>query len=357
MNKLTEQLRQAGVSLWLDNITRSMLDDGTLAGYIQQLQITGLTSNPSIYDKAIGSGAYDDSIHRAEHAGKTEEALFFELALQDLQRAADLFRPVYERSDGLDGWVSLEVSPLLAYDTAATVAQARDLFAKAARPNLMIKIPGTRQGLLAVEQTVAAGIPVNVTLLFSAEQYRAAADAWLRGVEQRVEAGLKPDVRSVASLFISRWDRAASVQVEASLRNQLGIAVAARTQQAYNEWLSSDRVQRVSNFGARPQRLLWASTGTKDKSLEKTFYAANLVAPHTVNTLPEPTLLACDEPGELALPLAQRSDFDGVIAAHERAGIHYHALAEQLQSQGADAFVDSWNSLLHNLQKVSEQAA
>lgn len=350
MTAHTHQLHQAGVSLWLDNITRSLLDDGTLQRYINELQVSGLTSNPTIFDQAIDSGAYDAAIREKVEAGKNGEELFFELAIEDLRRAADLFRPVHEHTNRLDGWVSLEVSPLLAYDAASTIAEAKRLHALADRPNLMIKIPGTPEGLPAIEAAIFAGVPVNVTLLFSAEQYRAAANAWLRGVERRIEAGLNPDVRSVASLFISRWDKAAAGKVPEKLLNHLGVAVGKRTYHAYREFLDSSRLQRVLNFGAQPQRLLWASTGTKDPALPATFYADSLVAPFTINTLPEKTLLAyadSGEAGELLSP--DGGDGDGVIGAHEQAGVSYHQLAATLQRDGAASFVKSWNELLATL--------
>lgn len=359
MTANTHQLHTAGVSLWLDNITRTLLDDGTLQRYINELNVTGLTSNPSIFEKAIGdSSAYDGGIRDKAQAGEDGEALFFELALEDLRRAADLFHPVYERTNRLDGWVSLEVSPLLAYDTDSTTAEAKRLHALAGKPNLMIKIPGTPEGLPAIEEAIFAGVPVNVTLLFSAEQYRAAANAWLRGIERRIEAGLNPDVRSVASLFISRWDSAAADKVPASLRNHLGVAVGKRTYQAYREFLDSTRLQRVMNFGVQPQRLLWASTGTKDPVLPTTFYADTLVAPYTINTLPEKTLLACADSGQPGEVLAADGGHaDAVIAAHEQAGVSYHELAAVLQHKGAESFVKSWNELLATLKTKGGQTA
>ncbi|MEB4593001.1 transaldolase [Candidatus Thiothrix sp. Deng01] len=355
----THQLHQAGVSLWLDNITRTLLDDGTLQRYINECNVTGLTSNPTIFDQAIGdSSAYDAAIQQKAQAGGNGEEIFFDLALEDLRRAADLFLPVCARTNGLDGWVSLEVSPLLAYDAASTLAEAKRLHALADRPNLLIKIPGTPEGLPAIEEAIFAGVPVNVTLLFSSEQYQAAADAWLRGVERRIEAGLNPDVRSVASVFISRWDKAAADKVPASMRNQLGVAVGKRTYHAYSEFLNSSRLQRAMNFGAQPQRLLWASTGVKDAALSPTFYADSLVAPYTINTLPEKTLLAYAQggtPGELLG--ADGGDADAVIAAHEQAGISYPQLADDLQHEGADAFVKSWHGLLKTLAAKGTQRA
>ena len=299
--KATGQLHRLGQSLWLDNITRDLLTSGTLQHYIDDLSVTGLTSNPTIFEQAIkNSAAYDTAIAAKLGEGKSGEALFFELALEDLTRAADLFHPIYERTNGMDGWVSLEVSPLLANDTAGTIAAARDLFSRADRPNLMIKIPGTAEGLPAIEEAICTGIPINVTLLFSREHYFAAAEAFLRGIERRIDAGLKPDVASVASVFVSRWDSAVAGAAPEALRNQLGIAVARRTYQAYRSLLSSPRWQRIYNAGARPQRLLWASTGTKDPNASDVLYIKALAAPFTVNTIPEATLNALADHGELS---------------------------------------------------------
>jgi transaldolase len=347
-NLHTQNLHQAGVSLWLDNITRELLDRGTLTKYINEFSVTGLTSNPTIFDHAIANtDFYDKAIHQKVKAGKSGEMLFFEIAIEDLARAADLFKPIYEHTNGLDGWVSLEVSPLLAYDTASTTQAAQRLFQQAARPNLFIKIPGTPQGLPAIEEAIFASVPVNVTLLFSAEQYTAAADAYLRGIERRIGAGLNPDVRSVASIFISRWDKATMGKVSAELQNKLGIAVAQRAYTAYNNFLSSERMLRAMNFGAHPQRLLWASTGTKDPRASDVLYIHDLVAPYTINTMPEETLLAFADHGKTGASLpADNRDADQVITAFEKAGIGYEQLAAQLQKDGADSFVKSWNDLL-----------
>jgi len=346
--KATQLLHNLGQSLWLDNITRDLLRSGTLKEYIDNLSVTGLTSNPTIFDHAIkNSAAYDAAITEKSAQGKAGEALFFELALEDLTRAADLFRPIYDETNGVDGWVSLEVSPLLAYDTASTIAAARDLFMRAARPNLLIKIPGTKEGLPAIEEAIFSGIPVNVTLLFSREQYVAAAEAFLRGIERRIEAGLNPNVASVASLFISRWDTAVESKVPDKLRNQLGIAIAKRTYKAARTLLGSPRWERVYNLGARPQRLLWASTGTKDPKASDILYIRSLAAPFTVNTMPEGTLKALaahTELGEL-LP-ADGGNGEEVLAQFARAGIDVDALAAQLQDEGARSFVKSWNELL-----------
>jgi transaldolase len=346
--RATHRLHDLGQSLWLDNITRDLLDHGTLQHYIDALSVTGLTSNPTIFHLAMQqSTAYDTAIHQLCKAGTSGEALFFEVALRDLTRAADLFRPIYDRTDGVDGWVSLEVSPLLAYDTASTIAAAKALCARAGRPNLFIKIPGTTEGLPAIEEAIWAGVPINVTLLFSREHYLAAAEAFLRGIERRIEAGLTPVVGSVASLFISRWDVAVMGKVPAALRNQLGIAMAQRTYKAYQALLHSPRWQRAYNAGARPQRLLWASTGTKDPEASALLYIKALAAPFTVNTMPEGTLTALAEHGELdALMPADGGDCEAVLAQFARAGIDIDALAAQLQADGAKAFTTSWHALM-----------
>ena len=346
--KATEMLHNLGQSLWLDNITRDLLTSGTLKRYIDELSVTGLTSNPTIFDNAIkNSTAYDAAVREKLTQGKSGEGLFFELALEDLTRAADLFRPIYDRTDGVDGWVSLEVSPLLAYDTASTLAAAKDLHARAGRPNLLIKIPGTKEGLPAIEEAIFAGIPINVTLLFSREHYVAAAEAFLRGIERRIDAGLKPGVGSVASVFISRWDAAVSSKVPDALRNQLGIAIAKRTYKAARALRSSPRWHRVYNAGVRPQRLLWASTGTKDPHASDVLYIKSLAAPFTVNTMPEGTLKALADHGELSSILpADGGDCEEVLAKFAQAGIDVDALAAQLQDEGAKSFVKSWNDLM-----------
>jgi transaldolase len=346
--KATQLLHDLGQSLWLDNITRDLLTSGTLKRYIDELSVTGLTSNPTIFDRAIkNSTAYDAPIREKLRNGKSGEALFFELALQDITQAANLFRPIYDRTNGVDGWVSLEVSPLLAHDTGSTLVAAKDLFARAARPNLFIKIPGTKEGLPAIEESIFAGIPVNVTLLFSREHYLAAAEAFLRGIERRIDAGLNPDVGSVASVFISRWDTAVMGKVPDSLSDQLGIAIAKRIYKAYGSLLSSERWQRVYNFGARPQRLLWASTGTKDPKASDVLYIKGLAAPFTVNTMPEGTLKALADHGEVGATLpAEGGDCEEVLAQFAKAGIDIDALAAQLQDEGAKSFVQSWNDLM-----------
>jgi transaldolase len=341
-------LHDLGQSLWLDNITRDLLRSGTLKRYIDELSVTGLTSNPTIFDHAIkNSTAYDDAIRDRLAHGKSGEGLFFELALEDLAQAADLFQPVYDRTNGLDGRVSLEVSPLLAHDTASTLTQAKDLFARAARPNLFIKIPGTPEGLPAIEGAIFAGVPINVTLLFSREQYVASAEAFLRGIERRIAAGLKPNVDSVASLFVSRWDGAVAGKVPAALTNQLGIAIARRTYVAYRNLLSSPRWQRAYNYGARPQRMLWASTGTKDPKASDVLYIEALAAPYTVNTIPDATLKAFADHGKVgAIMPADGGDCEEVLAQFAKAGINLDALAAQLQDEGAKSFSKSWDDLM-----------
>jgi len=355
----TTKLNQLGQSLWLDNITRDLLDKGTLKRYIDELSITGLTSNPTIFDHAISRNAwYDTDISTQRDAGVRGEDLFFNLAIQDLSRAADLFLPVHQRTATVDGYVSLEVSPLLAYDTAATVAQAKALHAKARKPNLFIKIPGTAEGVPAIEESIFAGVPINVTLLFSTDQYKAAADAYLRGIERRVAAGLSADVRSVASLFVSRWDVAVTGKVPADLRNTLGMAVGAQVYQAYRTMLASDRFQRLANVGARAQRLLFASTGTKDKAASDTLYVTGLAAPNTINTIPEETLLAFADHGKIAGSLPHDGGgAEATLAAHVRAGIDLAALASQLQSDGAKAFTKSWHDLLGAIEAKSKTLA
>jgi len=346
--KTTRRLHELGQSIWLDNITRDLLNDGTLRRYIDELSVTGLTSNPTIFDHAIkNSTAYDAGIREKLAKGRQGEDLFFELALEDLTSAADLFRPINERTAGVDGWVSLEVSPLLAHDTASTLAAAKELFARAGRPNLFIKIPGTAEGVPAIEEAIFAGVPVNVTLLFSREQYLAAAEAFLRGIERRIDAGLQPDIGSVASVFVSRWDAAVTGKVTGGLVNQLGIAMAMRTYAAYRRLLDSPRWQRAANAGARPQRLLWASTGTKDPHASDVLYVKGLAAPFTVNTMPEATLKALADHGEVdALLPADGGDCEEVLAWFAKAVIDVDALAVRLQDEGAKAFVKSWDDLL-----------
>ena len=358
MNK-TQQLHELGQRLWLDNITREMLDDGTLRRYIEEFSVTGLTSNPTIFDEAIGkTGAYDKGIREKARTGKSGEALFMELALEDLRRAADLFRPGFDATDGIDGWVSMEVSPLLANDTMKSIAAAKQIQREANRPNLFVKIPGTREGVPAIEESIFAGVPINVTLLFSREQYVAAAEAYLRGIERRIAAGLDPRVASVASLFVSRWDRAVGDRVPATLRNRLGISIGGRTYRAYREVLASQRWRRLAAAGARPQRLLWASTGTKDPNAPDTLYVEALAAPDTIDTIPEKTLRAFAAHGELKGVMAEDGgNAEAVLARFTQAGIDLDALAQELQRDGAQAFVKSWQELLQRIADKSRALA
>src|SRR5215831_1605680 len=352
--RATEGLHELGQSIWLDNITRELLDSGQLQTYIDDYSVTGLTSNPAIFDKAIASGGYDDAIHGLSDGGKDREAIFFELAIEDLRRAADLFRPIHERTDGVDGWVSLEVSPLLAYDAESTVTAAKQLHEQAARHNLFIKIPGTAEGLPAIEEAIFAGVPVNVTLLFSPEQYLAAADAFMRGVERRIEAGLNPVVGSVASVFMSRWDVAVLDRVPDDLRDTLALAIGLKTYQAYRELLDSDRWQKLKNGGARAQRLLWASTSTKDPKAPDDLYLHCLGAPFTVNTVPEATLQAFYDHGHAGKPMpTDGGDADETLAAHAAAGIDVDALAAKLQADAATSFVEAWKDLMSIIDKQS----
>jgi transaldolase len=354
----TRQLHELGQSLWLDNITRDMLDDGTLSRYIEELSITGLTSNPTIFDKAISdSDTYDEQIGELQRRGLEPEQLFFELALTDLREAAKAFEPINRRTDDVDGWVSLEVSPLLADDAKATIEQVAELHRRA-DCNIFIKIPGTPAGREAIEESIFAGTPVNVTLLFSTEHYLGAAEAYMRGIERRIEAGLDPMVPSVASIFVSRWDVAVADQVPAELRNRLGPAVATHTYRAYRELLDSERWQRLANQGARPQRLLFASTGTKDPDASDTLYVEALAAPFTVNTMPDKTLLAFADHGEVGEPLpADGGDVDAVLAGFEAAGVDLAELSARLQHEGAESFDRSWNELLGSIEDKSRKLA
>ena len=354
--KATQKLHDLGQSLWLDNITRDLLNNGTLRRYIDELSVTGLTSNPTIFNQAIkNSTAYDEAIRDKIAESKSGEDLFFELAIDDLTRAADLFRPTFDRTCGVDGWVSLEVSPLLAHDTKTTLAVAKELHARAGRANLFIKIPGTAEGVPAIEEAIFAGVPVNVTLLFSREQYMAAADAYLRGIERRIAAGLKPDVASVASLFISRWDAGVNDKVPEALQNQLGIAIGKRAFKAYCDLMAAPRWQRIFNAGARPQRLLMASTGTKDPKASDILYVQGLAAPFTIDTMPEGTLKALADHGEIAALLSNDGgDCEAVLAQFAKTGIDINALAARLQDEGAASFVKSWNELMEVIASKSE---
>jgi transaldolase len=354
--KATQQLHDLGQSLWLDNITRQILDNGTLKRYIDEFSITGLTSNPTIFDHAMGkSDSYDDDMARLMSSGKNTEDAFFEMAIDDLRRAADLIAPVHQRTATVDGWVSLEVSPLLAHDAKVTTEVAKKLYKQAQRPNLFIKIPGTPEGRTAIEEATFAGVTVNVTLLFSREQYLGAADANMRGLERRVEAGLIPDIRSVASLFISRWDKSTMDKVPAVLRNKLGPAIGLQTYKAYRDVLESERWQRLEGLGARPQRLLFASTGTKDPKASDVLYIDQFAAPNTINTMPEETLLAFGDHGKLgnAIP-RDGGNCEEIIAAFTRAGIDVDKLAADLQTDGAKSFVDSWKDLLDTIESKSK---
>ena len=359
MNANTQQLHALGQSLWVDNITRQMLDDQTLARYIAEFSITGLTSNPTIFEHAIGKGsAYDDQVAELARDGRSGEDLFFQLALRDLTRAADLFKPTHDATGGVDGWVSLEVSPLIVDDADKTIQAAARLHAAAARPNLYIKIPGTRAGVKAIEESIFAGVPINVTLLFSREQYLASAEAYLRGIERRIAAGLDPTVESVASLFVSRWDVAVKDQLPPGQRNRLGIAIARRTYKAYRELLASARWQKLAAAGAHPQRLLWASTGTKDPDAPDTLYIEALAAPDTIDTMPDKTLQAFGEHGKVGAPMPlDGGDAEAVIAELRTLGIDDGALAERLQQEGADAFAKSWKGLLAGIADKTSQLA
>jgi transaldolase len=358
MNK-TQLLHDLGQSLWLDNITREILDNGTLRGYIDDFSVTGLTSNPTIFDEAIGgTNAYDAGILEKAEAGKSGEELFIELALEDLRRAADLFRPAFNATQGVDGWVSMEVSPLLAADTDGSTAAAKQIHAQAGRPNLFVKIPGTPEGVPAIEEAIFAGVPINVTLLFSCEQYLAAAEAYLRGIERRIEAGLDPKIESVASLFVSRWDKAVADKVPADLRNKLGIAIGQRTYRAYCDMLASERWQKLAKQGAHPQRLLWASTGTKDPNASDTLYVEALAAPDTIDTMPEKTLLAFAAGGTIKGVMAKDGgDAEAVLGRFADAGIDIDALAARLQVDGAESFVKSWSELMKRIADKSAALA
>jgi len=351
--KGTERLHGLGQSLWLDYISLDLLNSGKLKRYIDEFSVTGLTSNPTIFDQAINnSAAYDAAIRHHSHASNSAEELFFAVALEDISRAAELFRSVHERTNRVDGWVSLELSPLLAHDSLRSVSAARELFRRAGLPNLFIKIPGTKEGLGAIEESIFAGVPVNITLLFSREQYLAAADAYMRGIERRIAAGLNAEVASVASVFISRWDVAVAKRVSPQLRDRLGIAMGKRIYAAFNSVISSDRSRRLYNFGARPQRLLWGSTGTKDPEASKTLYATGLAAPFTVNTMPEDTLNAVAvNTDPIDLLQAHGGDGEEVLAEFTKEGIDVAALAEQLQDEGAKSFIKSWNDLMQVIEK------
>ena len=357
MNTHTRKLHDLGQRIWLDNITREMLNNGTLARYIAELSVTGLTSNPTIFEHAIGSGdLYDKAIKELAAKGLSSEDIVFELAVQDLTQAADLFRPIFDASSGRDGWVSLEVSPLLANDSTGTIQAAAGLHTRAARPNLFIKIPGTPEGIPAIEQSIFNGVPINVTLLFSGEHYIAAAEAYLRGIERRVKAGLDPKVESVASVFVSRWDVVVKEDVQPQLHNRLGVAIAMRTYKAHCELLASERWQRLAAAGARPQRLLWASTGTKDPAAPDTLYVEALAAAQTIDTIPEKTLLAFADHGKVGASLPANGGYaEAVLDEFKREGVDDEALAAQLQREGVQAFAKSWSGLMVRIQEKSSQ--
>lgn len=357
MNPRTQNLHKLGVSIWLDNITRKMLDNGLLQHYITELSVTGLTSNPSIFEAAIAkTGDYDEAIREKSNAELSNEEVFFNLAVEDIRRAADLFLPVFKITNGLDGFVSIEVSPLLAFDTENTIKAAKAIHLKVNRPNAFIKIPGTQQGLPAIEKAIAEGIPVNVTLLFSSEQYQAASEAYLKGIETRIKKGLNPDIRSVASVFVSRWDKAVAGIAPSGLQNQLGIAVMQKTYHSYLQFLRSERVHSAMNYGVFPQRLLWASTGTKDPNASDILYVKNLVAPYTVNTIPENTLLAFADHGETGQTLPENTaSADKIILQFRELSVNYLELAEQLQKEGAEAFNKSWNNLIESIAAKRKQ--
>jgi len=354
MNEHTRQLHVLGQRLWLDSISRSLLRSGTLHRYIDEYAITGLTSNPTIFEQAFSTDAYDDSIRVLNATGLAGEDLFFKLALEDLTQAADLFRPIFEASGGVDGWVSLEISPLLADNTAHSIQAANRLFERAARVNLFIKIPGTPEGVRAIEEVIFDGVPVNVTLLFSREHYLAAAEAYMRGIERRLAAGLDPKVASVASLFVSRWDVAVKEEISSPFHNRLGIAMAMRTYRAHRELLASDRWQKLAAAGARPQRLLWASTGTKDPAAPDTLYVQALAAPDTIDTLPEKTLLAFADHGRVGTPMPADGGYaDAVLEEFRREGVDDDALAKRLQRDGVEAFATSWHAMLSRIAEKS----
>jgi transaldolase len=354
--RATNLLHNLGQSLWLDNITRDLLDSGTLKRYIDELSVTGLTSNPTIFDHAVThSKSYDSEIRRLLGTGLSGEALFFELAVQDLRRAADLFAPIHERTAGVDGWVSLEVSPLLAYDAKATVAEAKALHQRADRRNLFIKIPGTKEGAFAIEEAIFSGIPINATLLFTRDHYRAAAEAYMRGLERRIAANLSPDIHSVASLFISRWDKATMDRVPDRDRDKLGVAIGQQVYVAYRDLLESDRWQRLASLGAPTQRLLFASTGVKDPKAPDVLYIGALAAPNTINTMPEETLLAFAQHGRVGGVVPRNGgDCEQVLAEFARVGIDVAQLGADLQKEGAQSFDDSWQDLLKAIETKSK---
>jgi transaldolase len=344
-----QRLHALGQSLWLDSISRLMLRSGALARYVSELAVTGLTSNPTILGHAMAAGSdYDHSLARLVDAGVTDaQDLVYSLALEDLAEAAALFRPAWERTAGVDGYVSLEVPPDVAYDAQATIALARRLHDQAGFPNLLVKIPGTPPGLTAMEETITAGIGVNVTLLFSDTHYLRTADAYLRALERRRAAGLDLNVPSVASVFISRWDAAADPLLPPALHGRLGLAMAQKTYSSHLQLLSDKRWQTLAEAGARPQRVLWASTSTKDPDLPDSYYLGRLAAPDTIDTVPEKTLLAFADHGDPDQRLApDYAAAERTISAIADAGVDVDILAERLQRQGAGAFGADWAALL-----------
>jgi transaldolase len=353
----TRRLHELGQSLWLDSISRELVDGGGLQRYIDDFSVTGLTSNPTIFDKAIkDSKDYDASIRKYDAAGRSGEDLLFDVMLEDLTRAADLFRPVHDASEGVDGWVSLELSPKLSDDTTGSVHAAVTLHERADRPNLFIKIPGTPAGIPAIEEAIFLGVPVNVTLLFSEVQYQAAAEAYLRGLERRLQADLDLKVASVASIFVSRWDAAVAKDFPKAPHGQLGIAVSKQAYLAYHRLYTSPRWQRLAEAGARKQRLLWASTGTKDPDASDTLYVEALAAPGTIDTLPEKTLKAFQDHGEVGDVMPEDGGDSGrVLAEFEDQGVKLGALAARLQEEGTQAFEDSWDDLLKSIETKSAE--
>ncbi len=351
----TKLLHDLGQSIWLDTISRPLLESGTLCRYRDEFAVTGLTSNPTIFDEAIGgSTAYDQSIRVQTDAGASGVDLFLDLALDDLRVAAELFRDTYNRTSGRDGWVSMEVSPLLANDTDGSVAAAKHIHDSAACKNLFVKIPGTPAGVPAIEEAIFRGVPINVTLLFSREQYLAVAEAYMRGIERRLAAGLDPHVPSVASLFVSRWDKAIGDKAPTELHNKLGIAIAGITYRAYLELLASKRWQKLASAGAPVQRLLWASTGTKDPKASDVLYIEALAAPDTINTMPEKTLHAFAEHGRIDRPMANDAgEAEKTLKQFAKAGVDINALAEQLQREGTDSFIKSWQQLMKRISEKS----
>jgi transaldolase len=348
----TSKLQELGQSLWLDNISRNMIDTGLLQTYISDFSITGLTSNPSIFTKAVAGGSdYDAQIASERATGATPEEIVLRLMVQDLRRAADLFAPIHKATSGKDGWVSIEVSPYLINDAKGSLEWAQRLHAQMDRANAFVKIPGTQQGAVAIEEAIFQGIAINVTLLFSRDQYVAVAEAYMRGIERRIDGGLDPKVRSVASVFVSRWDAAAAKQGRADLRNRLGLAVAADVWDAYQSILASERWQTLAKAGAMPQTLLWASTGVKDPEADDTLYITALAAPETINTMPDATLRAFADHGAVG----KGGTLDREAGAKLRrvateGGLDLDALAGKLQVDGGDAFVTAWDELLKRVE-------